>query len=167
MQCTWGDNELYSLYNAPPNTLFQHYFYLPKTPFFWIMISQMHPFLNILLRQRFNNFHSSPYDRILFSNSDYNLLEVHLKLPLKYIEVEIDYVNLFITCTYDHLRLWICHNSFHLGQIIFSARSTPTQIITPQGNVSIAEGGGGGDLLLWITNGTLLFLRKINLSLLF
>ena len=40
-----------------------------------------------------------------FQISDYNLREVHLKLPLKYIEVEIYYLNLFITCTYDHLRL--------------------------------------------------------------
>ena len=129
MKCTWGDNELYSY--APPKTLFQCYFYLPR-PLFRIIISQMHPFLNILPCQRFNNFHSlSPYDPILFSNSDYNLLQVHLKLPLKYIEVEIDYLNVFMSCTYDHLWLWICHNSFHLGQIIFSARSTPTQIITP------------------------------------
>ena len=64
----------------------------------------MHPFFNILLCQRFNNLHSlSPYDPILFSNSDYNLLQVHLKLPLKYIEVEIDYLNLFMACTYAHL----------------------------------------------------------------
>ena len=70
---------------------------------------------------------------------------MHLKLPLKYIEVEIDYLNLFMACTYDHLRLCICPNSFHLGKIIFSARSTPTQIITPcYGNISIAEGEGGG-----------------------
>ena len=71
---------------------------------------------------------------------------MHLKFPLKYIEVEIDYLNLFMACTYDHLQLWICHNSFHLGKIIFSARSTPTQIIIPcYGNISIAEGEGEGE----------------------
>ena len=79
---------------APPKTL-STLFLSPKDPFFRIIISQMHPFLNILLCQRFNNLHSlSPYDPIL-----------HLKLPLKYIEVEIDYLNLFMACTYDHLRL--------------------------------------------------------------
>ena len=124
----------------------------PKTPFqdhyqpFWVYFSAKDSTIFI--------HYLHIYDPILFSNSDYNLLQMHLKLPLKYIEVEIDYLNLFMACssTYNHLRLWICHNSFHLGQIIFSARSTPTQIITPQGNISIAEGGGGGggDLFLWI-----------------
>ena len=47
-----------------------------RMPFSASLSPKCIPFFNILLCQRFNNFHSlSPYDLILFSNPDYNLIQ--------------------------------------------------------------------------------------------